>query len=145
MARSKAIASFRPLHTYPGIDMTKSFFNLFMTALFASTTLGMTTRAIAAGDPVAGKTAYGACMACHSIDDNDVGPAHRGVVGRKAGSVPGFSYSVALKNSGIVWTPEMIDRWLQGPQKLVPGSKMFFSVGDAKTREDLIAYLATQK
>jgi cytochrome c len=124
--------------------MTRSF-NVSLTVLLASAMLSVTAHATAAGDPVAGKTAYGACMACHSIDDNDVGPAHRGVVGRKAGSVPGFSYSVALKSSGIVWTPEMIDRWLQGPQKLVPGSKMFFSVGDAKTRADLIAYLATQK
>ncbi|GAB7522927.1 cytochrome c [Paraburkholderia sp. 2C] len=119
--------------------------NASLAVLFVSATLSVAVRAVAAGDPVAGKIAYGACMSCHSIDDNDVGPAHRGVVGRKAGSVPGFSYSTALKNSGIVWTPEMIDRWLQGPQKLVPGTKMFFSVGDPKTRADIIAYLATQK
>jgi cytochrome c len=125
--------------------MTQALFNVSLAVLLTSATLSVTAHAATAGDPVAGKAAYGACMACHSIDDNDVGPAHRGVVGRKAGSVPGFSYSVALKNSGIVWTPEMIDRWLQGPQNLVPGTKMFFSVGDAKTRADLIAYLATQK
>ncbi|MFC0400157.1 c-type cytochrome [Paraburkholderia rhizosphaerae] len=125
--------------------MNKSILSTSLTIAFASATLSVAAHAAPAGDPVAGKTAYGACMSCHSIGDNDVGPAHRGVVGRKAGSVPGYSYSVALKNSGIVWTPEMIDRWLQGPQKLVPGTKMFFSVGDAKTRADIIAYLATQK
>lgn len=99
----------------------------------------------ALGDPVAGKTAYQACMGCHAIDDNDVGPKHRGVVGRVAGTAPGYSYSAALKASGIVWTPAMIDRWLQGPQKLVPGSKMFFSIPNPKQRADIIAYLATQK
>ena len=97
------------------------------------------------GDPAAGRIAYQACMGCHAIDDNDVGPKHRGVVGRKAGSVPGYNYSAALKTSGIVWTPEMLDRWLQGPQKLVPGAKMYFSIANAKTRADIIAYLATQK
>jgi cytochrome c len=97
------------------------------------------------GDPAAGKTAYQACMGCHAIDDNDVGPKHRGVVGRAAGTAPGYSYSAALKASGIVWTPAMIDRWLQGPQKLVPGSKMFFSIPNPKQRADIIAYLATQK
>jgi cytochrome c len=129
--------------------MSKFILNASLTAALAAAavTLSVTAHAAAAaaGDPAAGKIAYGACMSCHSIDDNDVGPAHRGVVGRKAASVPGFSYSVALKNSGIVWTPEMIDRWLQGPQKLVPGTKMFFSVGDPRTRADIIAYLATQK
>jgi cytochrome c len=134
-------------HFIPGekTEMSKSILNAALTAVLVAATLSVAVPAVAAGDPVAGKTAYGACMACHSIDDNDVGPAHRGVVGRKAGSVPGFNYSVALKNSGIVWTPEMIDRWLQGPQKLVPGAKMFFAVGDEKTRADIIAYLSTQK
>jgi cytochrome c len=125
--------------------MSKSILNTSVTVVFATAALSGAAHAAAAGDPVAGKIAYGACMSCHSIEDNDVGPAHRGVVGRKAGSVPGYTYSIALKNSGIVWTPEMIDRWLQGPQKLVPGTKMFFSVGDPKTRADVIAYLATQK
>ena len=98
-----------------------------------------------AGNPVTGEKAYQACMGCHSLDDNDVGPKHRGVVGRRAGSVPGYNYSAVLKNSGIVWTPDNLDRWLQGPQKLVPGAKMFFHIDDPKTRADIIAYLATKK
>jgi len=97
------------------------------------------------GDPVVGRLTYQSCMGCHSIDDNDVGPKHRGVVGRTAGTVPGYAYSAALRNSGIVWTPVTLDRWLQGPQKLVPGAKMFFSVSNAKQRADIIAYLSTQK
>jgi cytochrome c len=97
-----------------------------------------------AGDPGRGKSAYGGCQGCHSLDENDVGPRHRGVVGRKAGSVPGYAYSAALKGSNIVWTPANLDRWLQGPQKMVPGSKMYFSVQDAQRRADIIAYLAQQ-
>jgi cytochrome c len=97
------------------------------------------------GDPMRGKTSYQACMGCHSLDDNDVGPLHRGVVGRKAGTVPDYSYSAALKASGIVWDPASLDRWLSNPQALVPGAKMFFSIPDAQVRADIIAYLATQK
>ncbi len=97
-----------------------------------------------AGDPVSGQQFYQSCMGCHSLDENDVGPKHRGVVGRKAGIVPGYAYSAALKGSGIVWTPAMLDRWLQGPQKLVPGVKMYFTVANPKTRADIIAYLAKQ-
>ncbi len=96
------------------------------------------------GDPVLGQQLYQSCMGCHSLDENDVGPRHRGVVGRRAGSVPGYSYSPALKASGIVWTPVMLDRWLQGPQKLVPGAKMYFTVANPKSRADIIAYLAKQ-
>ncbi len=97
------------------------------------------------GDPTRGQALYGACMGCHSLDDNDVGPKHRGVVGRRAGSVAGYHYSAALANSGLVWTPTNLDRWLSGPQAFVPGAKMFFSLNDAQKRADIIAYLAQQK
>jgi cytochrome c len=99
---------------------------------------------VLSGDPVAGAKLYQSCMGCHSLDDNDVGPKHRGVVGRKAGTVVGYAYSPALRASGIVWTPDMIDRWLQGPQKLVPGAKMYFTVANPKNRADIIAFLAQQ-
>lgn len=97
------------------------------------------------GNAVRGKTFYAACMGCHSIDENDVGPRHRGVVGRKAGTQPGYAYSPALARSGLTWTPANLDRWLQGPQKLVPGARMFFSIANPAHRADIIAYLATQK
>ena len=97
------------------------------------------------GNPATGAHLYGACMGCHSLDDNDVGPRHRGVVGRAAGAVPGYAYSAALKGSGIVWTPDNLDRWLSGPQKMVPGAKMYFSIAKPQDRADIIAYLAQQK
>ena len=99
----------------------------------------------AAGDAVNGAKVYAArCVACHTIDASVAGPAHRGVVGRKAGSVVGFDYSPAVKASRIVWTEKNLDRWLSNPEKFIPGQRMFFSVSDAKERADLIAYLKTQ-
>lgn len=93
------------------------------------------------GDPAHGKTLYQGCQACHSVDDNDLGPRHRGVVGRRAGSVADYSYSPALKNSGLIWDESTLDRWLTNPSALVPGTKMFFKIDDAQARADIIAYL----
>jgi cytochrome c len=97
------------------------------------------------GDPVRGGTVYQACMGCHSLDEDDVGPRHRGVVGRAAGTVPGYAYSPALKRSGLVWSPTNLDRWLTNPQGFVPGAKMFFSLANSRDRADVIAYLAQQR
>ena len=97
------------------------------------------------GDPTRGKTVYQVCMGCHSLDEDDVGPHHRGVVGRVAGTVPGYAYSPALKSSHIVWSPDTLDRWLTNPQALVPGVKMFFAMPSAQDRADVIAYLTEQR
>ncbi|MBV8911285.1 MAG: c-type cytochrome [Gammaproteobacteria bacterium] len=98
-----------------------------------------------AGDATRGKAVYQLCMACHSLDDDDVGPRHRGVVGRTAGTVPGYPYSPALKNSHIVWDRDTLDRWLTNPQALVPGAKMFFAMPKAQDRADVIEYLSEQR
>jgi cytochrome c len=95
----------------------------------------------AAGDAARGEILYQGCQDCHSIDKNDVGPMHRGVVGRAAGTVPGYSYSPALKNANIVWTEANLDRWLTNPQAFIPGTKMFYKVNSAQDRADLIAFL----
>jgi cytochrome c len=98
--------------------------------------------ALAAGDPDAGRTLYQArCTACHSLDYNGVGPAHRGVFGRPAAQAPGFAYSEALKASRVVWNEDTLDRWLTDPEKFVPGQRMGVNVPEAKDRSDLIAYL----
>jgi cytochrome c len=97
------------------------------------------------GDAARGKDLYQACSGCHSIEENDIGPKHRGVVGRPAGSVPDYAYSPALKASGLVWSADTLDRWLTNPQALVPGTKMYFSMPDPQKRADLIAYLAQLK
>jgi cytochrome c len=97
------------------------------------------------GDTFRGKTLYQACTACHSLDDNDIGPKHRGVVGRRAATVPDYAYSPALKASGLTWDPANLDRWLTNPQALVPGTKMYFLLADPQSRADIIAYLMQQK
>ncbi|HXU58636.1 MAG TPA: cytochrome c family protein [Verrucomicrobiae bacterium] len=96
----------------------------------------------AEGDVVKGEQIYHRCQGCHSIDRNRIGPMHKGLFGRPAGSVPGFDYSAAMKNSGIVWSATTLDLFLQGPRQMVPGTKMtFVGVPKAQDRADLIAYL----
>ena len=97
------------------------------------------------GDAVRGKDLYQACSACHSVDENDLGPKHRGVFGRRAGSVGDYSYSAALKASGLTWDRSTLDRWLANPSELVPGTKMYFQIKDAQGRADVIAYLEQLK
>lgn len=95
-----------------------------------------------AGDAIHGQVLYKTmCMSCHSIDYNGVGPAHKGVFGRKAGSAAGYSYSPAVKASGVVWDEKTLDQWLTNPEKLIPGQKMGYMVPSAQDRADLIAYL----
>jgi cytochrome c len=80
------------------------------------------------------------CIGCHAIEGQLEGPRLAGVFGRKAGSVPGFDYSPALKNSGITWDAATLEKWLSGPDTLVPDTKMDFYVPKAQERSDLIAY-----
>lgn len=97
-------------------------------------------------DPAAGRTLFATvCSACHTPDHNKVGPLLEGVVGRRAGSVPGYPYSAALAQSGITWNASTLDKWLAGPQHFVPGAQMPFSLPDAVRRRDVIAYLETLK
>jgi cytochrome c len=103
--------------------------------------VGHSAPSLAAGDPDHGAKVYHECMLCHSLDKNGIGPSHRDVFGRRAGSVPDYSYSTALKGSNIVWDETTLDHWLTNPQALVPGTKMMFSVGDAQDRADVIAFL----
>jgi cytochrome c len=93
------------------------------------------------GDSVHGKELYQGCLACHAVEENDLGPRHRGVVGRRAGGIADYNYSAALKNSGLTWDEATLDRWLTNPSALVPGTKMFFKLDSPKDRADVIAYL----
>lgn len=85
------------------------------------------------------------CGACHSVDANRVGPMHRGVVVRKAGSVKDYVYSEALSQSRVVWTRDALRQWLADPEKLIPGQKMGYRVDQDADRADVVAYLATLK
>jgi cytochrome c len=119
--------------------------NFFIKTQWAIALLVTATSALAGGDAVRGKTLYeNRCAACHSIDFNGVGPAHRGVYGRKAGYRADYTYSPALKESNTVWAEKTLDQWLANPEKFIPGQKMSFLVPSAKERADLIAYLKTE-
>jgi cytochrome c len=108
------------------------------------TTLLLAGAARADGDAVRGEARFQDCAACHKLEAgaNNVGPSLHGIFTRKAGELPDFRYSPALKHSGIVWTPETLDAFLTNPQALVPGNRMpYAGMADAGNRADLIAYL----
>lgn len=95
-----------------------------------------------AADTARGGALYEArCGACHSLDAHRVGPMHRGVFGRRAGSAPGYEYSPALKGADMVWDAATLDAWLKNPETLVPGQRMGYSVAHAIDRDDLVAFL----
>lgn len=105
--------------------------------------------AASAGDPIAaGRQAFAAsCGACHAVTATGgpaIGPSLLGVFGRKAGSQPGFTYSAAMKASGITWDAGKIDALIANPAGLVPGTAMSAgAVSDARTRQAIIQYLKT--
>jgi len=100
--------------------------------------------AVRSGCAARGAALYQGCTGCHSLDENDLGPRHRGVVGRRAGTVGDFRYSEALRLSGLIWDEATLDRWLTDPQALVPGTRMYYTVRDAQARADIIAFLRQQ-
>lgn len=107
--------------------------------------LAVTAAAAAAplGDAARGAAIYERCQACHSLERNRTGPKHCGLLGRPAGGVAGFSYSAALRDSGIVWSKESLERFLEAPLTAVPGTRMGYAgVKDPQERADLIAFLA---
>ena len=100
------------------------------------------TSANLTGDAARGKAVFQKrCTGCHALETDLEGPRLAGVFGRKAGTIPGFDYSTALKNSGITWDDAKLEKWLSDPDMLVPGNNMGFYVPKAQERLDLIAYL----
>lgn len=99
------------------------------------------------GDAAAGEKVFVQCKACHQVGPNAknaVGPVLNELFGRKAGSVEGYSYSAANKNSGITWTEENFKKYIRDPKAMIPGTKMVFAgIKDDKKIDDLIAYLHT--
>jgi cytochrome c len=97
---------------------------------------------VPAGNAASGEMVYARCMACHALTENRIGPRHCGVFGRRAGAVPGFDYSPAMRRSGIVWNAKSLDAFIADPLKYLPGTGMAFAgVPDPKERSDVIAWL----
>lgn len=99
------------------------------------------------GDPVKGAKVFKQCMACHRVGPGAptvVGPPLNGIVGAKAAEVPDYSFSDALKNSGLTFDEPTLAKWLKSPRALVPGTKMTFA-GLTRDQDiaDVIAYLKT--
>jgi cytochrome c len=107
--------------------------------------LASSAGAAVAGDIAAGETSFKKCMPCHSIGENAknmIGPIQNGLKGRKAGSVPGYDYSAANKNSGIVWDEGTFKEYINNPLARIPGTKMAFAgIRNEKEAEDLWSFL----
>ncbi len=98
------------------------------------------------GDPVHGKLVFEKrCTGCHALQADREGPRLAGVYGRKAGSVAGFTYSAGVKNLGVTWKDETLEKWLSDPDLMVKDNQMSFNVPKAQERLDVIAYLKSTK
>ena len=115
------------------------------TNLLTLVVVGLAAVPALAQDPASGEKIFAQCRACHQIGPNAknaVGPVLNGLFGRKAGSVEGYSYSPANKNSGITWDEATFREYIRDPKAKVPGTKMIFpGLKDEKRIDDLIAYL----
>ena len=105
----------------------------------------LTPAAAMAADAEAGQAIFARCKICHNVQagaPNTVGPNLHGVFGRKAGSLPNFLYSAAMKDSGIVWDDETLRKYLQNPKDFITGNKMAFpGIKDESDISNLLAYL----
>lgn len=100
---------------------------------------------VQAQDPAAGEKVFGVCKMCHQIGEtakNAVGPQLNGLIGRNAGTVAGYSYSAANKNSGLTWDEATFREYIKDPKVKVPGTKMIYAgLKDEQKTNDLIAFL----
>ena len=113
-------------------------------ALALLMTLPQVGVARADGDPARGEAHFQDCAACHKLEAgaNNLGPSLHGIFMRKAGELADFRYSPAIKRSGIVWSPETLDKFITDPQAMVPANRMpYAGMASPGDRADLIAYL----
>jgi cytochrome c len=115
--------------------------------LIATTLLAASLGCAHAQDAAAGQKVFAVCRACHQVGDtakNGVGPVLNGLFGRKSGSVEGFNYSQANKESGITWDEATFVEYIKNPKAKVPGTKMVYAgLKDEQKIKDLVAYLHT--
>jgi cytochrome c len=116
--------------------------------LLAGLVLFATVNPVFAQDAANGEDVFKKCRTCHQVGDaakNSVGPILNGILGRKAGSIEGFSYSPANQEAGskgLVWSEENLFKYLENPAAFMPKTKMIFpGLKDEQDRKDVIAYL----
>ncbi|MBX9648893.1 MAG: cytochrome c family protein [Xanthobacteraceae bacterium] len=113
--------------------------------IFGAVLAVMAAGEASAQDAAAGEKVFGVCKMCHQIGEgakNAVGPALNGIIGRKAGTAPGYSYSDANKNSGITWDEATFREYIKDPKAKVPGTKMVYAgLKDEQKTNDLVAFL----
>ena len=101
--------------------------------------------AASAQDAAAGETVFKKCHVCHNVGEGAktmVGPELNGVVGRHSGTVEGYNYSDANKNSGLTWDEATLTIYLKNPKAEVPGTKMTFpGLQSDEDIKNVIAYL----
>jgi len=110
----------------------------------SGTTAAATSAATADGSPVS----FGICKSCHAVEKGKtlIGPSLAGIYGTKAGEVAGYEFSPALKASGLTWDDATLDKWLESPMTLVPGTRMTYAgQADPEKRKAIIAYIKTLK
>jgi cytochrome c len=116
------------------------------TVIFAAGLIAASVSAASAQDAAKGEISFHKCLPCHSIGDdaqNKIGPELNGLDGRHSGSVDGFDYSDANKNSGIVWNEAKFKEYIQDPRGVVPGTKMIFAgIKNPQEINDLWAYVS---
>jgi len=116
-------------------------------ALVVVTSLAAAATGALAQDAAAGKSSFNKCLACHAIGEgakNKVGPVLNGLDGRHSGSVEGYSYSDANKNSGITWSKDQFLDYIKDPKAKIPGTKMNFAgIKNEKEAGDLWAYVSS--
>jgi cytochrome c len=114
-------------------------------AIAIALTLAATAGGAYAQDPAAGEEVFKKCRVCHQVGEtakNAVGPKLNGLFGRTAGSVEGFNYSPANKNSGITWNEDNFKKYIADPKGFMPGNKMAFAgLKEEKDIADLVAFL----
>jgi len=114
-------------------------------ALVACLFLAGSTPGASAQDLAAGETSFKKCLPCHSVGPdakNKVGPVLNGLDGRHSGSIEGYNYTEANKNSGITWNEQIFKEYITNPRAKIPGTKMVFAgITNEKERENLWAYL----
>jgi cytochrome c len=116
-------------------------FRWFLAIAFSAVTVG----AVHAQDVAAGEKSFNKCRACHQVGEsakNIIGPVLNGLFGRKTGTIEGYNYSEANRNSGLVWDEAVFAEYIKDPKAKIPGTKMMFSgIKGEQEIKDLTAFL----